>query len=417
MNRSLQDDIGLRAARTKRRTWLPAFVFSLRFWVEFSCFFLIATPFELAIGSGYGYAIKTIACAVLLGPRLASGRASIDPRFGWVAVLALLFLAANVANPSLRAIHAFFLILLGAALGLMKSEEWNRRLLDLVTLYIVVHLAGFAFVFLAFLLRGEVIDLHGMVFPSASRAYAVGSAARLSGFHNEPGTYAQWMLMATFLRCLLTRRIASMLTVAVGVSMVMTFSLWAVAGAALLILAIALEILFRARIGRKIRFLVSAVLLSQAVLIAIAYLPGGMLKDGLAYLQLKAEMGSESGIDKLMAMAELRERLPELIFLGAPVEPGFCPYCLSPQDVGLWANSIFYFGLVPSLIISAVLAISIYRKLGIAYFPFLIAILLWKAVFYDPFLWIIICNGISLAAGGNRLPSDRATVFHRMSAG
>lgn len=398
MSRRLQGDIHpglvagapMRPAPSRRRAWLPASVKSLGFWIEFVCFFLIATPFELAIGSGYGYAIKAFACGVLLVPRLASGRASTDSRFAWIAIFAMLFLAANFLEPTIRAIFAFLLVLLGASLGMMKSEEWNRRMLDLVTVYILVHLAGFVFAFMQFVLQGDVLDLHGMVFPSASRAQAIGASARLSGFHNEPGTYAQWLLMATFLRCLLTRRIASLLTVATGASMVMTFSLWAIVGAALLALAIALEMLLRARIGRKIRFLISATLLSLAALTAIAYLPGGMLEDGLAYLQLKAEMGTESGQSKLMAMAELRERLPELIFLGAPVEPGFCPYCQSPQDVGIWANGIYYFGLVPSLLIFISLTVMIIRKWGYHYIPFLIAMLLWKAVFYDPFLWIII---------------------------
>jgi hypothetical protein len=383
--------VGPAASVSKHRTYSAKwFIRTVRFWIECACFFVIATPFELEIGSGYGYTIKALAGAVLLVPRVVAGRVSMDRGLVWIAVLATLFLVANIHNPSIRALLAFFLILHGAALGLLKSEEWNRRLLSMVTVYIQVHLAGFTFALIAFFVLGNVVDLHNVAFPGASRAHEIGAAARLSGFHNEPGTYAQWMLMAVFLRCLLTRRIACPLTVVSGASAIMTFSLWAVAGTGLLLLAIALEVLLRFKGVGKIRFLISALLLSQAVMIAVSYLPSDVLDDGLAYLQLKLEMESDSGLEKLLAMTELKEKLPELVVLGGPVEPGFCPHCLSPQDLGIWATHVYYFGLISSTLLFVFFLLAIYQGWGVHYLPFLIAMLTWKAVFYDLLLWTII---------------------------
>ncbi len=374
---------------------LAAKTWNIKFWVECVCFFLIATPFELEMGSGYAYAIKAFACILLLAPRLVLTRASIDARMAWIVVLAVLFLAVNIQSPSDRLISAFFLIPLGASLGLLKNTEWNQRLLDIVTVYLLVHLGGFMFSFVEFVLRGSVLDLHGMLFPAQSRAHVLGSAARLSGFHNEPGTYAQWMLMVTFLRCLLTQRIASPLTLIVGITALATLSLWAVAGGALLLIAVLLDALSRGRMERRVRAVLSTLLICAAAAMAITVLPGSFLQDALTYLGVKAEMSTVSGLSKLWALRELQSQFSEVLVLGGSMDPGFCPYCPSPQDLGTWASSAYYFGILPYALFIALLTTNLLRVHGLPYMPFLAIMLIWKAAFYDPLLWMII--GYALA--------------------
>lgn len=376
--------------RPNTGTLLSSSVWSIRFWIECLCFFLIATPFELEMGSGYAYALKAFACVLLLLPRLAFGRATIDARIAGVVMLALLFLAINIQNSSERAISAFVTILLGASIGLLKSESWNRRLLEIVTVYILVHLAGFAFGLAEYLLRGSVIDLHAMLFPAQSRAHALGSAARLSGLHNEPGTYAQWMLMVTFLRCLLMQRIVSPLTIVVGASALVTVSLWAIIGVALLLIAVLLDAITSGRMRQRVQATAVATLLCSAAVIATAALPGSFVRDALLYLGVKAEMSTISALSKIWAFQEIQAKLSDILVLGGPLNPGFCPQCASPQDLGTWASSAYYFGVIPYLALVATLSLNVLRVHGVAYLPFLAIMLVWKATFYDPLLWIII---------------------------
>ena len=399
------------AARPKLSFSLVTAIRSVRFWVEWACFFLIATPFELEIGSGYGYAIKGFATIILLMSRLTISRANVDGKFAWIVVLALCFLGINISSISSRAASAFILILLGCSLGMLKSEEWRRRLFEIVTLYLIVHAGALVFSFIEFSLRGYVTDLHALIFSEASRGQIIGAAVRVAGFHTEPGTYAQWVLMALFLRSLLMRRVASPLAVFVGVTMVMTWSLWAVVGAALLLSAIILEAVFRANIASKVKFIISAFVLFQVTLVALAYLPQGMLEDGLAFLRLKSEASTESGLNKILALNELYNRLNELVLFGNPIIPGFCPTCIAPQDIGIWANFTYYFGLTPSLLIFLSAASLLLRGWGISFLPLLIGMMLWKATFYDQFLWILIGTILSRNAASRLRP--RAVVSTR----
>lgn len=409
-------DFSSRRGMQRRGSTPPDPFKAAQFWLECICFIIIATPFELAIGSGYAYLIKAVAALIIPLPWLLTGKVTVSPQIGLVLILAVLFLLINLQEPSLRSAHAFSLIILGGLIGFIKGEAWIKQLSAVVTVYIVFNLLGFTVAMADFFIRGNVIDLHGMLFSTSSRAYSIGSAARLSGFHNEPGTYAQWMLMATFLRCLLTRRITSVLTVAVGVSMLLTVSLWAVIGVLLLATAIALEILMRANVNQKVRALTGAALLLMAGTLVFSIIPDSIVQDVFAYLGIKSELNTESGLNKILALREIQDKFFDILFIGSPMEPGFCPQCLSPQDLGTWATGAFYFGVLPFGLLLLYAARKLVRWHGLPYLPLLGAMLVWKATFYDPMFWMIMSYMITstphgrLMAGGAQPPPGLRTM-------
>ncbi|OEO28647.1 hypothetical protein VW23_004210 [Devosia insulae DS-56] len=323
----------------------------------------------------------------------------------WVFILACVFLSVNLIETTDRAVIAFALIAVGSAVGQLRDPNWDDRLIALLTVYLVIHLGGFIFQVGQFLLQGQILELHGLIFPSASRAYQIGTAARLSGFQIEPGTYAQWMLMATFLRCLLLRRIISPLTVAIVASTLVTLSLWAVIGAALFSAGAIIEAVFQSTVRNKFRATYLVLIFGVAFLIFFYSLPDATIRDSLTYLDVKADLTSTSGTDKVAAVGAIFERVFDVLIFGAPMGSRFCEACLSPQDVGIWANLIYYFGLLPTLAVVGLTAWSIASRWGPSYLPLLVALLSWKAQFYDPFLWIIL--GYALHPVARTAPTER----------
>lgn len=361
------------------------------FWVESLCFFVVATHFEFGdAGSGLAYAIKLACLGAILLPRFAIGGATIGNGVAWIVVLACIFLSVNLVETTDRAVIAFALIVVGSAVGQLRDPDWDERLIALLTVYLIIHLGGFIFQVGQFLLQGQILELHGLIFPSASRAYQVGTAARLSGFQIEPGTYAQWMLMATFLRCLLLRRIFSPLSGAVVASTLVTLSLWAVIGVALFAIGAIIEAVFQSTFRNKFRATYLILLLGISFLIFFYSLPDATIRDSLTYLDVKADLTSTSGTDKVAAVGAIFERVFDVLIFGAPLGSRFCEACLSPQDVGIWANLVYYFGLLPTVAVMGLVAWSIATRWGPSYLPLLVALLSWKAQFYDPFLWIIL---------------------------
>lgn len=360
------------------------------FWVEAFCFFLLATPFELEIGSGFGYAIKAAAVTALVLPRLISGTARLGPIVAFVMIIAGVFLLANAGNITQRALFASALMILGAIVGQVGGVGWRDRLLALTAVYLAVHLFGFGISLLEFYVRGSVVDLHAMLFPAESRAHAVGAAARLSGFHNEPGTFAQWMLAVAILRSHLSGRIISPFNGAVVLAAMLTLSLWAVLSVGLLMLGSLMELVSRSRSGQRLRATIIFILLLFSGIITLAILPNNAVSQGLGYIASKSALDSQSGINKIYTVRNLEEKLPEVVILGGNLSPGICPTCLSPQDAGMLVNSVYYVGLISTAILVILLYISSIMTHGVKFVPLIIVILVWKAQFYDPFLWLII---------------------------
>lgn len=379
------DEIALRGRAVSSR-----YLRSSQFWFEFVWFFLVATPFELQIGSGYVYLIKLSALFLLIISRLLSSKARIDRRIFFVMAVAILILVVNISDVSNRIIFAALFILLGAALGQLKQHHWKERLLALVTCYLFIHLFGLCLSAAYFYLRGEMLDLHGFVFPGSSRIGQIGQVARLSGFQLEPGTYAQWMLIMLLLRCMLIGRIISIFTGVVVASVLVTISLWAVIGVLILLTSAVLEIIFKGDFGKKLRMLLTVLVLIAAAIAALSHVPDAISEAGASYLESKAEMNTESGLNKKWTLEEFHRNVGRILLLGEPLEPGLCPYCAAPEDVGVGINSAYYFGIFPAVLLFGSAFFVVFRKHGL---PFVVCagiVLIWKATFYDPLFWILI---------------------------
>ena len=252
------------------------------------------------------------------------------------------------------------------------------------------HLIGILLGAALYFLRGEVVDLHAMLFAGTSRAEDVRGVLRLSGFQVEPGNYAQWALMTVFFRSLLMGKILSLFNVIIASSVLLTLSLWGFLGLALFVTAVVLEMMTNIRHAQRGRILLSLAVLVVLGTVVWSNIPEAVVESAVAFLDQKASMKSETGLNKLWAMEAFKQSVVDILVVGQPMVPGLCPECLAPQDTGAFVNMMFYCGIFPTMLFLSVVAFRLVRSSGIRFVPLFWAMLLWKAVFYDPLLWAMI---------------------------
>ena len=397
INRNEAIQIGARAHRANANfhlTFFRVYALNPQFWFNAALYFVAATPFEFA-QSGTTFLIRLSCIACLVGSLWFSGKIRLSQTQPMVLLALLSLLAANVFAMTDRAIMAFALILATATLAQVKDWKWREQLQYILAVYLAVNAAGLTLQIVALWGAGILLDLHGMIFPAASRIESIGQYGRLSGFHNEPGTFAQWMLMALFLRCLITGRLLTVFNIFVCGMIVATVSLWGAIGATMFAVAVAIEAVLASK-AATIAKNIGVLLLSLLVIVAIAsQVPNSVVQEGLSVLQAKAGFQSETGTDKLLAIDYLQSEFWKVLVLGGPISAndgnsGFCPSCSSPNDVGIWANGIYHFGFLYALALGLALGWRVLTRSGFAYLPLLAMMLTWKAPFYDPALWMLI---------------------------
>lgn len=351
-------------------------------------FFIAATPFELD-QSGFGYLTK----AVALGTIVVYAFVARGARIGQLNLVTLLvlasFLLTNLINWSDRVAIAVLTISAGALLGQARGKQWDDDFRSIVTLFLAVHVGALLVATFTFYATGEILDLHGMLFPKESRAEAYGVLGRLSGLHTEPGTYSQWTLMALYLLALTRGQLFSYLHLLIVVSVLFTFSLWGVIAVGVFALAFLIEAILARGIAVKFKRLFG-VLAFGILVSAGAMLASTDLRDAaVQFLSQKAALSTESGVDKLAATEFFEENFSRVLLVGAPLNPGFCPLCISPQDAGLGQNAIYYLGfpLFIALILSSV--VKTIRFWNFSFAVPVLLILVWKAHLYEPLLWVI----------------------------
>lgn len=359
-------------------------------WFAAGLFFIVATPFE-AEQSGFVYLTKGAALAGLLGYAILvrgarPGLLSPLPAL----VIAVILVLNTLVEWSDRAILAVGLMALGTLLGQARSASWNREFRQIVQIFLLVHAAGFLVTFLVYYLTSNVLDLHGLIFPVESRAESLGLFARLSGFHTEPGTYAQWMLMSLFLFALISGQLISRTGMLILATSILTVSLWAVLGVTVFLLAYVVEALLTRDLSRKAKITAAVFGIILAFAAAIQLFSTASVLAALDFLQLKGSMITDSGLDKLRATRFFFDEFWNTFIFGRPMDPGFCPYCLAPQDAGVGMNGVYYFGFLLFFSLFSALALVLVRRWTIAFVLPLGLALLWKAHFYDPLLWIIV---------------------------
>lgn len=373
-------------------------------------FFIIGTPFEL-YKSGFGYTIKLIGLVLLIlfAYFFTHARILYVPTIPVILIIITLILNI-VGEYSDRGLIAVAVMTFSLLLGLARSAQWDLDFTFLVRAYLSIHLAALGYVVMMFLVFGVVTDLHGTLFPHEGRVASYGSFSRLAGLHNEPGTYAQWILAALFLYIICSGQLLSWFSIVVATSTLFTFSVWAYGAYGVFLSAILAWIITSAHFGlRHFLFWGSRFVFLISILVTgVFLLPDHMIFEVVDFFKMKLSFQTVSGYSKLDTLDYFRANLHNFIFIGEPILPGLCPTCASPQDAGLGVNSIYYFGLLPVLFLFSHLGISIFRKWGFAFVVFSSIFLGWKALFYDPLLWIII--GRILSVPPNTTSSSREEV-------
>lgn len=376
---------GSSASPARARTRLSARIL-LVFQICF--FFVAATPFELMAGSGYAVLIRFSAALILLLTLRSNLR--LTPWVALIVALVIFYFSGNVSSPSQRLFQSSAMILVGALIGAAGTSRLSEGISPLIHWYLILHLVGFCVGFTAYYVSGVLLDLHSFIFPNPSRIEQWGSGARIAGFHLEPGSYAQWTMMAIFLNALTIRRILTPLHVFAALTVLASASLWGVLAAGVFLLVTPIESLLSRRTVRAFDLVASSVVAASAIYLGIFFLDARILEDIAQGLQMKASLTTQTGLDKVQGIEFLREELENILLIPGTFPPGFCPSCLSPNDIGVWANALYYFGVSSSLLLFGIVAWRLAVGWGPHFLPLLALALTWKAPFYDVFLWIIV---------------------------
>jgi len=358
-------------------------------WALSALFFVVATPFELD-QSGIVYLLKICALLGMIAYAVVARGAQIG-RFSLLvmAIVVVMFLT-NLSNLTTRTVIAVAAIIAGALLGQTRGDKWNDEFRFIIKMYLAVHCSGLLYAALLFYGAGKLTELHDIVFPHISRTEAYGIVGRLSGFHNEPGTYSQWMLLSLYLLALAQGRLYSIWNAFIAFSVVITVSLWGVLAFGIFAAAFIIEMLLSQTKSNKSRIFLSFVLFVLVVIIIVLNAPSDVVDDVKQYLMLKGEMDTQSGIDKIYAMEFMRKEFLDVFVLGGGFDPGFCPKCISPQDSGVGMTGTYYFGFVLFATLIVTLMARIFRLWGISFIIPFALLLVWKAHVYEPLLWVII---------------------------
>lgn len=307
----------------------------------------------------------------------------------WLSAVAVcgLFLLLNLRDMGQ---YGLMLVVSSATsvLAAMAITDRNSRLIEkCLTIYIVANIAGFVLAYAIVKTTGLFVDLHKIVFPySEARLGLSFGQARVSGFHIEPGTYAQWTFIAVFVRSLLRGRVFDKLVLIYIATLLLTFSAWGVFalvgfGAAWLLGASGAG----GKLGSNRPFV--ALISAVSVFIVAAIVFNSPYAD---YVQTRFTLADGSGVAKTIAVESLMSKLNQVVIFGEPVSRPFCPGCYSPQDIGIWSSFIYHIGLVPSVILLAIVFWALVRIWNLSYVPLFMVVLLSKAQLLEPLIWFSI---------------------------
>lgn len=352
-------------------------------------FFVAATPFEMA-QSGIAYTFKACSMLVIVTYAVFIRNARLG-KLNFIAIIVMVDLVlVNLFGWTDRILVALLVLVAGTLLGQARGDEWNDEFRVIILFYLIVHSLGLLYAIVIFYGTGQVIDLHFLIFPNESRAEGIKLIGRLTGFHNEPGTYSQWMMAAIYLYALTSNQLYSKVTGFVSLTVLATISLWGFIAFGVIVVTFALEILLSLRSGHKIRRLIGFGFFITTIIILALISSGDILEQGYQFLERKGELKSQSGIDKMFALEFMRREFLNVIIFGSPFDPGFCPACISPQDAGVGITGSYYLGLLTFSWLIFTLVKKAHKLWGMAYIVPIFMLLFWKAHIYEPLLWVLI---------------------------
>ena len=306
-----------------------------------------------------------------------------------MCLLALWILLNNLASTTWWAVMFAGFALASMLVSVTMVAGSRKAMLQLALDMLLAAWVGlFLLQFLLYHGAGILVDIHRLLHPySEARLLTDGDSGvlRLTGPHIEPGTYSNWVLGLVILRALVKGKWFDLAALAAVASTMLSFSLWAVAGACLYLLAAVLASLSFSRPASLLRLLVVG---AVAGIVAM-WLWDPLLVDALDYMSARADVDDGSGNAKLQAYLGFMNELGRVLFIGTPMDYDYCDGCLAPQDAGLAVNLVMRLGLVPTLLVLLPIARQLWRSGGapacLASLPLLFA----KFYVFDPLVWIM----------------------------
>lgn len=362
------------------------------------CTIIVGTRFEfpaMAQGPGLALAIRLAAALIVLTIYVARGSQPLKCQNAiFIFLICYYFTVINLHEYSYFTFMATVAMAWGLSMATMAIPSWSRSTDFLLSGYMVFHLVGLGLAIVLKIVLGEFIDLHNILFPfSASRGGDTMNVTRLTGFHVEPGTYANYIYLFVLLRALLTQRILSRLSTIAMMSTTLTSSAWAIIAILCYFAAGLTEVIKRKRKGQFPTEIFVMCALTFFYVIVISVLLSNFSDS--AYVKYIAErlfgQGPDaSRADKIIALEQWRQAIGGAFVFGYPMSETFCPTCRSPQDIGVAFNLAFNFGVVPSVALWVMLFVSVLRKWGPRFLVLSAPLLVNKAFFYDPLIWFVI---------------------------
>lgn len=326
---------------------------SCHYFFTFIVMFLVFSVFDVPGGSKiilFLYYFVVLSLAVLL---LFFGRAEVKLKVFDIFVMlsiVIIFSLASFFVPD-QAVGTLTLLVLSILISLVISLDFERNkniYVMAIQSLLLLHVVAFFIQFLIFIISGKILDLHTVVFffseshtAELNRVNLFG--ARLTGLHNEPGTYATWVMPLLFLLLFIEKEIR-LLSVFALLSLILTFSVSGYVYTLLFVLAS----FFVTKPSNRMRYFIKVT--AALIVCAIVFLSLG----GYEYLMWR--FFDESVVDgtselKWISIRHLIETDYVRLMLGSGLGVNDCASCTSLQDTGLAFNLIFQLGVFGLIII------------------------------------------------------------------
>lgn len=351
----------------------------------------IITPAESA-GSGFALYLRfALAIAAAVAVLLTHMNQPLLYRLPLpLCLLALFIMSINFPTTTWYAVvFSGFSLAMAVCSVALVAGPWQRVLRTAVDVVLFGWVSIFLLQMLAWHGAGLVVDFHHWIHPySEARIFADGESAvmRLTGPHIEPGTYANWVYGLILLRSILRRRWFDLPALAVMATTLLTFSLWSMIAAVFYFGAALLSALSSFRTTGIARLLGLLLVLSALV----AFLPDTLLTDAMDYLSYRVSADDGSGNSKMDAWTGFMRELVNVLVIGRPFHYDYCDGCPSPQDAGLFVNLVVRLGLLPALLLLAVVARGGLRTGGWTALVAMVPMLFAKFYVFDPIVWLIV---------------------------
>ncbi|CAK0754566.1 conserved membrane hypothetical protein [Gammaproteobacteria bacterium] len=356
-------------------------------------FILLGTHFEFpgeVSGAGLGFAIRLGMAAVIPAYILLSRRSDISILHGYVIFLiCMYFLLINATDFTYFAILGCLSIVWGLLMASLSINGAANTIVFLCTGYLTFHMIGLALGIFIYVATGQIVDLHSVIFPfSEARVGELKGFVRITGFHVEPGSYSNFIYLVVLVRSLFMMRILSWFNAIAMASTMLTLAAWSVIGFGAFLIASLVELLLfnKTRLPFVLSVSVSVAVILPSILI------DEFENDYTIYITDRFS-GSDydpSRNDKILAFISWQNEITDAIFIGNPLPKAYCPFCLSPQDFGTMINMTYYFGVVPTLLLLLALSLNTLRRLNGAFLIFAAPLIISKAYFFEPLVWLII---------------------------